>query len=466
MGGISSAGNFTPLTMSDMLLIRPIQGGSTPQSYILTQRGSSLTANRGSLSSVLPSSGTLVMSSIAGSMVPASSDLSQSATTVALSLPPAPSSSPVTIKDKPSDMGIKNITDKESWTEAKKIIDARLCCTPYWPGKSRALVTTTLNAATSVWREEVIAYYCKPPVSDLFVEEHQLDGKGFEMIAHIDQHFNSSGAVYSLGYIFDLINIKQAEQESVVTVKVCFLRAFSALKMGGVGIDSALQAGFMLRALLSRYHTVVQEFCLGRHSLLDASLQTVVKQCINYNKDPWKGPVDQDGKVSKGTPPANTAGADSNNPYKVLVGRSFNHHFGRWKQTLRAEKGFCMICFGMARNPEHLTCNCPILKNLGYKLEKHLGSDSSARDAASRVAMDAGLVTTGSAPAQLLLPPLSCNLALLQPLGLSARPPSPNLTTLGMNSIMRARPTGSCMLPGVNITPVLRILPHLAVLLV
>ena len=61
--------------------------------------------------------------------------------------------------------------------------------------------------------------------------------------------------------------------------------------MGGIGIDSALQVIFMLCALLSHYHAVVQEFRLGRHSLSDASLQTVVEQCINYDKDPWKGPV-------------------------------------------------------------------------------------------------------------------------------------------------------------------------------
>jgi hypothetical protein len=63
-----------------------------------------------------------------------------------------------------------------------------------------------------------------------------------------------------------------------------------------------------------------------------------------------------------------------------------------------------MICHGTARNPEHLTCDCPILKNLGYKIEKRSGSDTPARDAASRVATDAGsatagLATAGSAPA-------------------------------------------------------------------
>ena len=63
-----------------------------------------------------------------------------------------------------------------------------------------------------------------------------------------------------------------------------------------------------------------------------------------------------------------------------------------------------MVCFGTARNPEHHTCNCPILKNLSYKLEKRSGSIPSAREAASRVTTDAGLTATGSAPAPAPLP--------------------------------------------------------------
>ncbi len=160
----------------------------------------------------------------------------------------------------------------------------------------------------------MIAYYCQPPVSDLFVEERCFDGKGFEMIAHIHQHFNPSRAVDSLAYIFDIIYIKQLDQESVVTLKARFSSLFTALKMGGISIDSALQVGFMLRALLSKYQAVAQEFCLGRHALTEASLQTVVEQCTNYDKDPLKGPVGKDGKHAQ-TPFANTARADSDNPY-------------------------------------------------------------------------------------------------------------------------------------------------------
>jgi hypothetical protein len=253
-------------------------------------------------------------------------------------------------------MGIKPITDKASWTDVKKIIDARLRRAPYWPGDSKQIITTEANAAASVWWEEVIAFYCQPPVSDLFVEESCFDGKGFEMIAHID---NSSGAVDSLGYIFYLIDIKQLDQESVITLKLkaCFLAVFSNLKMGGIRIDSALQVGVMLRALLYRYQAVVQEFRLGCYSLTKASLQTVVKQCTNYDKDPWKGPVGKDGKpIHRGTPSANAVGTNSESPYEALSSKSFNYHFGRWKKALKEQKGKCMISFDTARN-KHTTCD-------------------------------------------------------------------------------------------------------------
>jgi hypothetical protein len=227
---------------------------------------------------------------------------------------------------------------------------------------------------------------------DLFGEEHRFGGKRFKMIAHIDQHFNPLGTANSLGYLYDLIDIKQSEQESVITLKARFSKAFSALKMGGISIDLALQVGFMLHALLSRYHDVVQKFRLGRHSITDASFQTVVEQCTNYDKDPWKGPVGKDGKAPvRGNPLANTADADSGDPYEALGGKSFNYHFGHWKKVLKTKKGACMVCFGLARNPDHLTCDCPILKNLGFKLLKCSCSDTSAHKVASRMARDTSL---------------------------------------------------------------------------
>jgi hypothetical protein len=139
------------------------------------------------------------------------------------------------------------------------------------------------------------------------------------MIKHIEKYFNPSGAVDSLNYIFDLIDVKQASDESVITLKARFSGLFASLKLGGVAIDPALQVGFMLRALLSQYHGIVQDFCLGHHSLTSSTLQSIVNQCTAYKKDPWKGPVGKDSKPAQ-TPSANAVGAsgDISNPHGVL----------------------------------------------------------------------------------------------------------------------------------------------------
>ncbi len=59
-----------------------------------------------------------------------------------------------------------------------------------------------------------------------------FDGKGFEMIGHIDKYFNPSGAVDSLGHIFDLIDIKQSQDKSVITLRAQFSRIFALSKRG------------------------------------------------------------------------------------------------------------------------------------------------------------------------------------------------------------------------------------------
>jgi hypothetical protein len=158
-----------------------------------------------------------------------------------LPIPPPPAPPVTSIKDKPSDMGLKDITDKTSWIKAKSVIDSRLCHAPFWPNPtSKALITMPENMVASVWWEELLYYYLKPPVCDLFVEESQFNGKGFEMINYIDKHFNPSGAVDSLRYIFNLIDIKQGQDKPVVTLRAQFSRVFASLKMGGMDIASSL----------------------------------------------------------------------------------------------------------------------------------------------------------------------------------------------------------------------------------
>jgi hypothetical protein len=226
MGGHPSLGSFSPLTMSFAVSVygrscNHLRYGGYRQicAHIPGRRAYS----SGSL---------LVASSVANSMQPTlldSSDTSPLAPVVASAgtptvflaisdVTPSPvvPSAPVdpalsTIKDKPLDLGIKPIKDKDSWINAKKVIviDAHLHRAPYWSGPSKNLITTSENATASGWWEEVLAFFCEPPVSDLFAGETKFDGKGFERLECIDHHFHPSGAVDSLGYIFDLIDIKK-----------------------------------------------------------------------------------------------------------------------------------------------------------------------------------------------------------------------------------------------------------------
>jgi hypothetical protein len=293
-------------------------------------------------------------------------------------LPPAP---PVTsIKDKPSDMGLKDITDKTSWIEAKSVIDSRLRHAPFWPNPtSKALITTPKNMVASAWWEELLNYYLKPPVRDLFVEESQFDGKGFEMIGYIDKHFNPSGTVDLLGYIFDLIDIKQGQDEPVVTLPAHFSSIFASLKMGGMDIASSLQVGVMLRALLSCYSVFVTDFCLGCHLLMSAALQTIIKHCRAFDKDPWTGPAGRNGRPVR-ISLANTTSAGSGElsaKYDAMEQVSFNYHFSRWCKCFSELSEKCLICHNSSRGNRHSPSKCPILKKLRLKLKKRLAADNS-----------------------------------------------------------------------------------------
>jgi hypothetical protein len=159
--------------------------------------------------------------------------------------------------------------------------------------------------------------------------------------------------------------------------------------MGGVDIASSLQVGFMLRALFSCYSAVVTDFCLGRHSLTSATLQTVIKHCMAFDKDPWTGSVGRDGRPVR-TPSANTAVAGSGEPsaaYDAMEQVSFNYHFSRWHKCFSKLSEKCLICHNSARSNRHPPSKCPILKKLGLKLEKCSAVDNS-NNSAARVASD------------------------------------------------------------------------------
>jgi hypothetical protein len=127
-------------------------------------------------------------------------------------------------------------------------------------------------------------------------------------------------------------------------------------------------------------------------------LQSVVKQCMSYDKDPWKGPVGKDRKPAR-TPSANAAGTsgDKSNPYKVMASCLFGNHMSRWQAGCKdGSKHHCMICHNTLNKPAHHSRDCPILKQIGLKLVKC--TPGNGGNAESRVGHEAPATAPAHAP--------------------------------------------------------------------
>jgi hypothetical protein len=72
-----------------------------------------------------------------------------------LTAPPPPPPPIAFIKDKPSDIGLKDIVDKDSWTEAKKVVNTRPSFS-ILAGAYQGACQTTENAPASTLWEEVL----------------------------------------------------------------------------------------------------------------------------------------------------------------------------------------------------------------------------------------------------------------------------------------------------------------------
>ncbi len=119
-------------------------------------------------------------------------------------------------------------------------------------------------------------------------------------------------------------------------------------------------------------------------TLSSATLQSVVDQCLAYDKDPWKGPVGKDGKPLR-HPSASAAGVsgDRSNPYDALAKCTFGFHVSKWRYASKDSSDTCLVCHNTSNKGVHNIKDCPILRQVGLKIVKRTPADGNA--AASRV---------------------------------------------------------------------------------
>jgi hypothetical protein len=117
--------------------------------------------------------------------------------------------------------------------------------------------------------------------------------------------------------------------------------------------------GFSGLSSCMQYHGLVEDFHLGHHSLATSRLQSVIDQCIAYDKDTWKGPVGWDGN-----PHAypwlmwwGASGGDGSNPYDAMCSVSFNKHQTQWHFTCKDRSEECLM-FGLPQHFEGQSTRC------------------------------------------------------------------------------------------------------------
>ena len=140
----------------------------------------------------------------------------------------------------------------------------------------------SVNRLASTWWESTVYYLVKKPVIDLFVGSSLFNGKGFEMIKKIKDHFSPSGLVEAINKLLALCNLQQAPSEDIVSLKAHVSCLATALDTLGMPVCTSLQVGFMLRSLCSGFAPVVDQFLVGQRDLLKSSLETVVLACTAY----------------------------------------------------------------------------------------------------------------------------------------------------------------------------------------
>lgn len=178
------------------------------------------------------------------------------------------------------------ITDKATYLKCLPFIKVLLRNLLYSTGLSDgSLVTTPENQEASGWWEMVLWGATDSAAQDVFTSSgNQFDGKGFEMLAALEHHFNPSGRVNAIAKLIALCDLKQEDKEELVTLKKRLTTLSTALNSADMSLHETLQVGFMLRALSPQYQAVVAAYQVGNRDVTSATLQTVVDSCTDYDE--------------------------------------------------------------------------------------------------------------------------------------------------------------------------------------
>jgi hypothetical protein len=233
------------------------------------------------------------------------------------------------------------------------------------------LVTSPSNVAASLfWEGQLRNAVCEGSLRFLFdIKGTLYHGKGFEMLAALDQHCRPDLITNAFCMLMSLFNDVQGLSEAVFEFCSRFDGMVMDLSCSKIILPPILLVMLFLRALHSRYSDILDQFW-SRYKKLEAATIDSVVENIRYH-DEFKL-VGFDKKTPGGsTPRASAANADKSgkewaSPFEWLFTYDMKRIKVRWDRAI-AGTGICPICH-CTEKPCHVPAKCPLLKDLNFKI--------------------------------------------------------------------------------------------------
>ncbi len=149
-------------------------------------------------------------------------------------------------------------------------------------------------------------------------------GKGFEMLAALDQHCRPDTVANALTTLMSLFNDIQGNSEPIMEFCSCFDGMVMDMTRCKIMIPSILLVMFFLCALNGHYADLLKQFCSRLKVLEDASVDTVVKDVCYHDSFTLAGPKKSPPPLGSLVPKASAANANKHghkwhNPFEWLA---------------------------------------------------------------------------------------------------------------------------------------------------
>ncbi len=265
------------------------------------------------------------------------------------------------------------IKDAKAYLDVHDMIQYYLCQPEYSTQRSDdVLVTSASNVAASLfWERQLQNAVRKGSLWFLFKNKGTLyHGKGFEMLAALDQHCRPDLITNAFCTLMSLFNDVQGSSEAVFEFCSPFDGMVMDLSCSKTILPPILLIMLFLRTLHSRYSDILDQFW-SRYKKLEAATIDSKVEDVHYH-DEFKL-LGSDKKTPGGSTPRASAanvgdksGKEWASPFEWLSTYDTKRIKVCWDRAI-AGTGICPICH-RTEKPWHVPAKCLLLKDLNLKI--------------------------------------------------------------------------------------------------